>query len=193
MKVLSWFKRAPIVVAVALALAVVGMVLAYPGGKIGYSGNPATGGVYCTQCHYGGVTPDVRFSGPSIVKPGETVDFSFIISGGQETAGGFNVSADNGEIDNLPGALDTRTQVEPQTQRVEITHTAPKDVDSNKQVIFTFRWTAPDTPGIATFYGAGNSVNLSGDPSGDAAAKTARTIAVLEEVTDQIYLPAAIR
>jgi hypothetical protein len=178
----------------ALALVVVaGVAAAYSGGRIGRSGNPATGGLTCNQCHSGGRPPVVVINGPSIVEPGQTATYSLVISGGQEAGGGFNVSADAGELDKPAGATDVQVLIEQMTQRPEVTHTAPKAVDSQGTVTFTFEWTAPQTAGIATLYGAGNSVNFSGYPDGDAVAAVTRAVAVMEEVTGRVFLPAAIR
>lgn len=193
MKVGAWTKGLTGLAGAFALVVVVGVVAAYSGGRIGRSGNPATGGLTCNQCHSGGEPPTVVITGPSIVKPGQTATYSLVISGGQEVGGGFNVSADAGELGTPASATDTQVLVEPITQRPEVTHAGPKAVDSQGVVTFTFEWTAPNTAGIATLYGAGNSVNFSGYPDGDAAAAVTRGVAVLEEVTDQVFLPAAIR
>jgi hypothetical protein len=140
-------------------------------GITGFSGNPATmNGNYCNVCHYGGPGPQVALSGPAQVTPGSSNTYIMRIVGGSETAGGFDVSASAGELASL----------DPSTQALngEVTHVAPKLVDAGGNVVFRFRWTAPLTPGSYTLYGAANSVNLSGSPSGDRSTKVVRTITV---------------
>ena len=53
------------------ALAAAASVTASAVGRVGYSGNPATGGGQtCTVCHGGGAAPTVAFHGPTTVVPG---------------------------------------------------------------------------------------------------------------------------
>lgn len=169
-------------------------VLALSSGRVGYSGNPdpAHGaGLTCSVCHNGGLTPDVSISGPTTVVAGHTYLYSLIIAGGQALdpnapapAGGFNVSTTAGALLSL--ADDTRIESE------EITHTQPKPIDANDEVIFTFGWTAPLTPTDTILYGSGNSVNGDFTFFGDAAATDALTLTVVPSDSASIVLTATV-
>ena len=126
--------------------------------------------------------PTVTLSGPQLVEANTVAKYMLTIAGGQEAGGGFNVSTTNGSIDTLPKTTDTRTS------NNEITHTQPKNVDDNQEVIFEFLWTAPNEAGEITLYAAGNSVNLDNNTSGDGASATTHTIQVTTDMYT-VYLP----
>ena len=137
----------------------------------GFSGNPATnGGAICNACHSGGQTPQVSLDGPTLVAPGTVHTYTLTIMGGQEVAGGLDVSATSGSL----VVTDPGTQL----KSGEITHTSPRPVDGNKNVTFSFNWTAPVVEGAAMLYGAGNSVNLASGNGGDRAASDSLAITV---------------
>lgn len=177
---IPYFKRATtsgLVLTAGLALAALALIAVQPAsatstGRTGASGNPATGGQTCNRCHSGGVAPEVTLAGPQLVAPGATYAYSLTIAGGQRVAGGFNVSATGGELDALPDADDV------QPREGELTHTLPKTVNDMGQMTFAFQWTAPMEAGEVTFYGAGNSVDGSGDTSGDAASAVTLAVTV---------------
>jgi len=178
---------------VLLISGVMGAVVASSGGRPGRSGNPhIEGGLTCAQCHGGGEIPNVLMHGPAVVAPGTTVTYTLRISGGQEVAGGFNVSASGGEVAAPPGAADV--QVIPWawddgiTIRDEVTHTEPKAADGDGVVSFAFSWTAPDEPSLAILYGAGNSVNGNGNPTGDGVAAVQKVI----NAVSTVYLPVGL-
>ena len=149
--------------------------LAFSSGITARSGNPATnGGLFCNSCHAGGAAPEVTLTGPSLVATGSTHDLVLAIRGGQEVAGGLDVSATGGTL--FP--IDPGTRL----QNGEITHLSPRNVDAQGTVSFTVRWTAPSTPGTVTLYAAGNSVNRNFGPSGDLAATTTQVINVADTV-----------
>ena len=79
----------------SLALvSVVDRIDAFSSGLLGYSGNPATnGGSYCNHCHNTGIVPIVSLTGPAVVTPGSTNVYTLTISGGQQAAGGLDVSS----------------------------------------------------------------------------------------------------
>jgi hypothetical protein len=139
-------------------------------GIINFSGNPATGGVTCNNCHSGGIVPSVVILGPTVVAPSSTHTYTLRISGGQQVAGGLDVSVTAGSL----GVSDPGTLL----AGGEITHQSPRPVDGNLQVLFTFNWTAPAVPGTATLYGAGNSVNLNGTRTGDRAQATTLLVTI---------------
>ena len=162
-----------------LLTALPGTATAFSGGISGCSDSPdsmATCSSFtgtqvgsCSNCHSGGVEPTVSLSGPTTVMPGSTHTYTFTIMGGQQVAGGLNVSTDAGIL----MAADSNTRV----QSGEVTHSSPLSVDENGNVVFTFDWTAPDS-GMAVLYAAGNSVNRDSNTSGDSASSTSLTVAV---------------
>jgi hypothetical protein len=161
----------------ALTLLIAIRALASSGGIVGRSGDPTvSGGTTCNACHFGGITPTVSITGPTVVDPGDTNTYMLTISGGQMNHGGLDVAADAGSL----------SVVDPGTQLLspdggttfEITHNAPRAVDAFGQVSWSFNWTAPLSPGPATLYGAGNSVNLNFTNSGDRAMATSLAITV---------------
>ena len=172
--------------AVLLILLTTQWVWGFPTGITGYSGNPATGGSTCAQCHNTGQIPTVTISGPTTVAVNDLVTYILTISGGQEVAGGLDVSTTGGILDILPGATDTREF------NGEITHTEPKLADENGIVTFSFQWQAPATGGKIIFYGAGNSVDLMNMNMGDAPNTTTLAITVAA-FTEKIYLPTIMR
>ncbi len=143
---------------------------AYSTGITSFSGSPNTGFQNCNLCHGGGFAPSVTISGPTLVSPGVTNTYTLRIAGGQLSGGGLNVSTDAGSI----AVTDPGTQL----FGPELTHTQPRPVDGNAEVVWTFNWTAPAGPANARIYGSGNSVNLNGFNSGDRAASTSLLISV---------------
>jgi len=145
-------------------------------GIIDYSGQD---GLSCSSHHAGGVVPDVRFEGPTTVAAGQTAIFRFVVRshGPQQIAAGFNVSADRGTPGVLPGngirAMENR-----RTGGIEITHTQPRENDENEEAAWLFTWRAPDARQAARLFGAGNSVDVFGDESGDESATTTIDIRV---------------
>jgi hypothetical protein len=140
-------------------------------GISGFSGDPATGGLTCNKCHSGGATPSVTLSGPTLVQPGETNIYTLTVGGGQEVAGGLDVSASEGVL----AIADLGTYL----LGGEVVHNTPRMVNAETfEATWSFRWTAPLTAGEATLYAAGNSVNLMAGSNGDAANTDALTITV---------------
>ena len=140
-------------------------------GISGRSGNPATfEGQICTACHFGGATPVVTLNGPTTVDAGTTNLYTLTISGGQEIAGGLDVSVTDGTLQ----VVDTDMQI----LDGEVTQTMPRNADATGSVSFEFEWTAPSEVGSIDMYGAGNSVDLNGGKSGDDASTDSMTITV---------------
>lgn len=140
-------------------------------GFSGYSGNPATnGGATCASCHTGGIAPGVALAGPLQINVGATGTYTFTITGGQAAGGGLDVSATAGTL--VSTAPDTKIAAG------EIVHNAAKTADATGAVTWTFDWTAPTTPGTVTIYAAGNSVDLTGSTTGDAASAASITVTV---------------
>jgi hypothetical protein len=133
----------------------------------------------CPLCHSGGLTPSVLLSGPTVVAPGSTADYTLTIfdTNPAQNFGGLNVAASAGTL-STGGvfASDTRTIIG-LLGLVEITHVAPEQADFLNEVEFSFRWTAPANFTSATLRGWGNAVNHDGFPTGDAASLTTLDIA----------------
>lgn len=121
----------------------------------------------CT-CHNFEPSPSVNvdISGPSIVRPGDTVSFQMKVSGGPHLSAGCDISTVLGKLILSP--LDTMLQrMEAEPGAFELTHVWPK-LPVNDTITFIFRYIAPNTNNVKdTIFANGNSVNLSGDPTGD--------------------------
>jgi len=169
--------RLQAVVFAALLLASASRAVARSGGIVGYSGQ---GGFFCTECHdMGGRTaPTVRFVVPAQVDPGALVTVQFAVRA--NTAGllaaGFNVAASGGalQVGSDSGVRRARLSA---AAPFEVTHTGPRDLIDG-EALWSFTWTAPTAPGEYVLFGAGNSVDLSFDEQGDAAAITMVVIQV---------------
>lgn len=159
--------------AVGLLALIAPAAWANSGGITGRSGKQSP---TCTQCHGGGVAPDVAFIGPGEVLVGETAMFRFEVHSPvpNQRAAGFNVAASDGTLAVVDGEGERRAR------DGELTHTGPKTTDGAGITPWTFQWTAPDVPGTYTLFGAGNSVNLNGQSSGDRSAKTTFDVIVVE-------------
>lgn len=128
--------------------------------------------ITCSECHSGGVAPAVRFIGPQAATTGQVATYRFEVESmiPSQRAAGFNVAAGGGTLGIVPdqGA---------QLAMGELTHTQPKaNVDAVAGWDFT--WTAPDEPGRYRLFGAGNSVNLNNQNSGDRSSATILEIVV---------------
>ena len=172
MRALKW----SVLLAVLFVLIAVSMARiagASGGGRVGFSGNPATNaGQNCTSCHTAGAaTPAVVIAGPAVVNAGATNSYVVTITGGPGVTGGFNASTS--------GFLGQFSTVDAETEVLagEITHNDPKFF-SGGQVQFTFDWTAPASDSVVTMYAAGNSTNGGGNTAGDGVNTTSMAITV---------------
>src|SRR5262245_41087755 len=146
--------------------------LPYSTGISGYSGEF---GFNCNSCHFGGTAPTVKLLGPKYVLLNSTRTYSFVVSGGQSIAAGLDVSVDAGTLkDTDPGTY---------LNSGEVTHNAPRNVDSNGDATWSFDFVAPAAAGTMTMYASGNSVNLSGTTTGDRARSTKLMIDVVDNLT----------
>ena len=185
---------------------------AFSSGVSGFSGES---GSTCNQCHSGGIEPTVTLSGPNTVFIGDVLTYTLTVADGQALAAGMDVAVTGGVLtDTLAGSIYTKIIAG------EVTHDnsdavqkaapsypvyghdgGPKCINDSctsvpgGEVIFTFNWIAPDVPTSVTMYGAGNSVDLSGDNNGDSAGTDSLTINVFDPslLTEKIYLPLVIR
>lgn len=146
------------VAGVSVALGVSYLILtAFSGGITNRTQKNGTGCI----CHGSLPTAEVSVSilGPEALSAGQTEVYTVAISGGPLSAAGTNIAASAGNL-NIVSGQGLRKQGD------ELTHTGPK-VPESGTVSFQFSLTAPVEPGTVTLYANGNSVNLSGDPSGD--------------------------
>src|SRR5262245_57865934 len=147
---------------------------AHSTGETGHSGRQR---ITCNACHNGGMPPAVRFTGRDTVAAGDTATYRFEVEsmGAAQHAAGFNVAASGGGLGVIDG------QGEQFVAAVgELTHTMPKE-NIDMVAGWDFRWTAPAAPGAFTLFGAGNSVNLNFQDSGDRASTTTFVIDVVIE------------
>ena len=148
---------------------------AFSGGIAGHSGKNT---VFCSACHIRtgvAMEPTVTFQGPTTLDPGMTGHFTFTVHSNRrqtQTAGGLGLAASGGTLIPGTGVRDLFGN------GAELGHNGPKANDSNDDAVFAFDWTAPTTPGTYTLFGAGNSVNLNGFNTGDAATKTTMMVSV---------------
>ena len=108
----SWGGQWP---AFALAACAAAVLLAVPpalGLQTGITGNSGKQGATCNDsCHQGGVTPLVRFEGPTRVMADTLATFHFVVTSqaAKQKVAGFNVAASDGVLgvvadqDELPG------------------------------------------------------------------------------------------
>jgi glucose/arabinose dehydrogenase len=133
----------------------------------------------CNECHTGGNVPTVSLTGPTVVAPDSTNEYTLeIVGGGAQTLAGLNVSALIGVL-ATGGADSTDTQTLSGTGgRAEITHTMAKPavVDTTT---FSFLWTAPSSFTNVSLEAWGNSVNGNFSTSGDRAAHTSLLVSAV--------------
>ena len=181
---------------------------AFSSGVSGFSG--ASGGVSCNQCHTGGAEPTVTLAGPTTVFAGDEIIYTLTVAGGQTMAAGLDVAVSDGTLATLANSLYTKmVNGEVTHHNSDLTQKAspsypsyghdggPKCIADDcsqvpgGEVVFTFNWTAPETAVSVTMFGAGNSVDLSGNNSGDRAGTDTLTITVIDPatLTEKLYLP----
>ncbi|NQX88150.1 MAG: PQQ-dependent sugar dehydrogenase [Halioglobus sp.] len=156
------------------ALLQTAQIHASQGGRVGFSGNPATNaGAVCRVCHApdGAETPTVLISGPQVIDAGTTQNYTVTITGGPAQTAGVDISAGNGVGDLLPNGADL------QQLQGELTHTGPKSFSGNA-VSFEFQYTAPHYDTVVTLYAAGNSTNGGLNLQGDGISSTSLDINV---------------
>lgn len=140
----------------AIFFAFLGFIsMANSSGKTGVTRKNGSG---CT-CHGSAAAGvNVAISGPSSLSPGQTGNYTLTITGGPLSKAGTNIAASAGSLDAADASL--------KIQSGELTHTSPKSPTASA-VTFGFKYTAPSTPGNVTLYATGNSVNGTGNTSGD--------------------------
>lgn len=128
-------------------------------GITGQTRKPGSGNG-CT-CHGTSATAGVTvtINGPSTLNINQTGSYTVTISGGPLAAAGTNIAVSSGTLATVTGGG---------LQKIgsELTHTGPK-TPVGGVVTFSFSFTAPATAGSVTMYANGNSVNNTGNNSGD--------------------------
>ncbi len=142
--------------------------------RVGVVGK-ATAGCGGTGCHEGGVAPTAVIEGPGTVAPGETIELTLTVSGGQETAAGANIAVVGG------GALQPAEDEVLRTFGVELTHNGGPLAYEDGKAVFRFLFEAPATEGTVTINAAANSVNDDRLQTGDLWATASTQITVAAE------------
>ena len=137
------------------------ILYSFPGGFVGTTKKPGSTIDGCI-CHNPASNPSVNVSiiGPDSVQTGSTVTYNIRIQGGPAVVGGFNVASYSGDLN--PSVGDTMVR----KQDGELTHRHPK-LFSSGIAEWTFRYTAPNSPGYDTLYASGNSCNNDSSFDGD--------------------------
>ncbi len=168
----------PVAILAGLVLAGAPAV-ASSGGRVQRSGKQ---GPTCNECHTGGTRPDVAVEMPAVVHVSETVTIRFTVHAGSPAgkAAGFNVAVEGGSLVPIPGQ-GTHLSIG------ELTHDDPQGNDETRTAGWDFQWIAPAVAGRYRIWGAGNSVNLNGQNTGDRANATV----VRVDVVPAVVLPSA--
>jgi len=148
----------------------------HSGGEAGATGSPGEGS--CTGCHGGGpsVTTVSISATPAFTNnsfdPLTNYTITVAVSNPSLSAFGFDceiLGAGNSSIGTMTNAGTGVQFATAFNGRKNATHTTPKSGGGGAS--WTFQWLSPAS-GNATFYAAGNSVNLDGGTSGDRVGTT---------------------
>ena len=123
-------------------------LFAYPGGVSGYTKKGISPG--CT-CHTSSPSSSVTlvFAGPSTLNTGETGDYTVLMTYTSTiTGGGIDIAASTGTL----AKVDSRLKV----LNGELTQ--PSKQTGTTQLLWSFKYTAPSTPGTQTLYATGCAV-----------------------------------
>jgi hypothetical protein len=134
-------------------------VMAYPGGISGRTLKGSTPG--CT-CHTSSASSSVSlvFAGPTTLTTGQTGNYTVLMTYTSNiTGGGIDIAASNGTL----APSDARLKV----LGGELTH--PSKQTSTTQLTWSFKYTAPATPGPQTLYASGCGVKSKWNNAGNYA------------------------
>lgn len=123
-------------------------IFAYPGGQSGYTKKGPNPG--CT-CHTGSPSSSVTLvlSGPATLNTGETGNYSVLMTYTSNiTGGGMDIAASSGTL----AKVDNRLKV----LNGELCQ--PSKQTGTTQLVWSFKYTAPSTPGTQTLYATGCAV-----------------------------------
>jgi len=139
--------------------------------KDGYTGKTSQTSDGCS-CH--GSTPSsattlsvVSESGSFTVDAGSTTQFTVTINHSSLTSAGVNIAVKTTQTGSTnAGTLEPLSGQSLQLISGELTHTTPVSFSGGK-VTFSFKWTAPSTPGEYYLRAIGNATNSNNSTSGD--------------------------
>ena len=133
---------------ISLVFFFVSSLFAYPGGVSGYTKKGNNPG--CT-CHTSSTSSSVSlvFAGPATLNTGETGDYTVLMTYTSNiTAGGIDIAASNGAL----------TKVDSRLKVLNGELTQPSKQSGTTQLVWSFKYTAPSTPGTQTLYATGCAV-----------------------------------
>jgi hypothetical protein len=112
----------------------------------------------------------VWIEGPDTVAAGQQTLFRLSVARDSVVAAGFNVASFFGPLGIADSAATQLMEPAP-GESPELTHVQPRPASGSDTISWEFRYRAPFSAGVVdTLYANGNTVNLTGDPSGDAWA-----------------------
>lgn len=158
--------RALLSLAIAASLSTVAATAAANGsGLAGYTGKQA--GKSCNSCHTGGATPTVTINGPATLAPGQTGDYTMVVTTGQTRAAGGIAASDGTKLTagtGLRASFDELTQDNARTV-------------SGGSATFSFKVTAPASGTTLKLFAVGMAANGNGT-GGDSSAQVTKDVAV---------------
>jgi glucose/arabinose dehydrogenase len=163
-----WLALWLVTLATSAGLAAPPRARAFSGGISSTSFSAVNG---CNDCHAGGSVPTVTLTGPTIVDPDSTHEYTMTVSHvGSQDLSGLNVSAAVGVLATGGSNAAGTTTILGSGGRTEITHTGPKSSMASVTT-FSFQWTAPSSFNSVTLQAWGNAVNGNLSTTGDRAAR----------------------
>ncbi len=121
-------------------------------------------------CHNDTLSPNVQvwITGPETLAAGDEALYQISVAKDSSIAAGFNVASFFGSL-GVVESLATQLIYLTPSDSAELTHYLPREANGVDTISWWFSYRAPLIPGIVdTLYAASNSVDLNGDPTGDA-------------------------
>ncbi len=121
-------------------------------------------------CHNDTSSPNVHvwITGPETLAAGDKALYQINVAKDSTVAAGFNVASFFGSL-GVVESLETQLIFLTPSDSAELTHLLPREGNGADTISWWFSYRAPLLPGtVDTLYAAANSVNLNGDPTGDA-------------------------
>lgn len=166
------FTKISIPVILFLLFLWVGTDLYSRSGGVGVSGLTASNSAGC-NCHGSSASSATVLSVQSTsgnfkFSPNDEAEFIITVTNSSKTAAGINIAVKTTETGNTnAGSLSFPSGSGLRTESGEITHSSPKSFAGETYTEFSFKWTAPSTPGVYYLRAISNAVNESGDETGD--------------------------
>jgi len=154
------------------------LLFPYPGGISGFTLKTNSSG--CTSCH-GSLSAVVQvvISGPTSLNPGQTGNYTVVITGGNGTGTGVDIAASNGTLLNS----DTKLQV----MNSELTHLAKGSYTSGSMT-YSFKYTAPAVIGTQTLYATGVSKKNQWNFAGNFSVQVVNPTSVEPEIAAKDFI-----